>query len=160
MTSSNVTPRFSDLQLPLGKGEWGDSHHLKTRPLPNTSLKSHVHKKDTSQSVARICGGGRRSPCQSRSVLPDEGSWQWGGRGGGAQTRHLAVTPRPSCCCPESKPWRPGRAGPAPWGCPASPSRSPCSGTSWWWMLVRKHNNSRTFDSWHLTSQPHNLLTA
>ena len=67
-----------------------------------------------------------------------------GGRAGWAREvsgEHVAVTPHLSCCCPESKPWRPDRAGLVPWGCPASPSRSPCSGRSWWWTLKRKQEN-------------------
>jgi len=58
-----------------------------------------------------------------------------GGGGGAREVSGALVTPRLSCWCPESKPWRPDRAGPAPWGDPASPSPGPCSGTSWWWTL-------------------------
>lgn len=63
------------------------------------------------------------------------------GRGGWVR-EGVRITLHPSCCCPESKPWRPGRAGLVPLGYPAWPSQSPCSGRSWWWPLGEKQRNS------------------
>lgn len=59
------------------------------------------------------------------------------------------VTPHPSCCCPECKPWRPGQAALAPWRYPASPSQNPHSGTSGWWTLGREQRQVP-----HHTSEP------
>ena len=67
-----------------------------------------------------------------------------GSKGGWENVRRcVTVTPRLSCCCPESKPWKPDQAGPVPWGYLASPSQSPCSGTSWWWTLGRKQEDDQ-----------------
>lgn len=117
------------------------SYHLKH------PLKSEVYlkkRKVTTRSQQwRVCEGeeGFASEWESRWVRLKNTFLRVRERGKGVRVGEgegVDVTPRLSCCFPESKPWRPDQAGPVPLGGPASPSQSPCNGTSWWWTLVEQ----------------------
>lgn len=144
-----------------GKKESPDpTAHVTTQFNLHGSL---VFPNPSPQSVMKVFWG-RGMVCAEVIVEVDLIAWAregqkvcfFGGRGcgeGGRRRCHEAVTPRLSCCCPESKSWRPDPAGPVPWGCLASPSQSPCSGTSWWWTLGGEWEDS---DQWFYWDDPSN----